>query len=425
MIQCEQTFFFGVEGDFMKDSYDKLKVLANAAKYDVSCSSSGVERKGKGKMGSARDFGICHSWSGDGRCISLLKILMTNKCSYNCLYCVNKSSSDVQRESFEPREIADITMEFYRRNYIEGLFLSSGVEKNPDFTMEKMAKALHILRNEYGFNGYIHAKILPGTSPEIISQIGFLTDRASVNMEVPSKESLSLLAPQKTLPAIIQPMDNIKNKIVENKSLQKFKSKPDRFVSAGMTTQMMIGASTENDFQILKTTDFLYQSFSMKRVYFSAYIPVVSDTNLPALSSPPQLKRENRLYQADWLLRFYQFEADELIDLSNPFLDLDFDPKFAWALRNYELFPMEINRVSFEELLRIPGIGVQSAYKILRARKHNALSYDNLKKMGIVLKRAKYFITCKGRYYGDGILTPDGIKNVLHPKETQSQIAMF
>ena len=409
----------------MKDSFDKLKILTNAAKYDVSCSSSGVERKGKSKLGSARDFGICHSWASDGRCISLLKILLSNKCVYDCVYCVNKCSSDIERASFEPKEIADITMEFYRRNYIEGLFLSSGVEKNPDYTMEKMLKVLEILRNEYQFNGYIHAKILPGTSQEILNKIGFLTDRASVNMEVPSEESLKLLAPQKSLSSILDPMATISNKIIENKYEKKHHSRKEKFIGAGMTTQMMIGASKENDFQILKTTEHLYKDFNMKRVYFSAYIPVISNSLLPALSTTPQLKREHRLYQADWLLRFYQFEADELIDNTNPFLDLDFDPKMSWALRNYDFFPLEINRASFEELLRIPGLGVTSAYKIIRARRHSALKFESLKKMGIVLKRAQYFITCCGKYAGGSVSSPESIVTTLLPKDNNYQIAMF
>lgn len=410
----------------MNQSLKKLRVLADAAKYDVSCSSSGLERKNNNGIGSSRNFGICHSWSADGRCISLLKILLSNRCVYDCTYCVNRCSADTERASFEPEEIAELAIEFYRRNYIEGLFLSSAVEKNPDHTMEKMHKTLQILRHHYQFNGYIHAKVIPGTDTVLINKIGILADRISVNIELPSQESLKLLAPQKQIGAILSPMSQITHKIEENKDLRKNFRRVEKFAAAGQTTQMIIGASKENDYLILNTTQQLYRQFKLKRVYFSAYMPVVSSSLLPAPASPPPLKRENRLYQADWLLRFYHFKAEELIDTDSPFLDLDMDPKMSWALRNIHLFPIEINKASYEELLRIPGIGVQSAYKILRQRRNMAIKYDHLKKMGIVLKRAKYFITCCGKYYGKISIKPDSIKKVLLPqKTTEQQLSLF
>lgn len=400
----------------MNQALEKLKILADAAKYDVSCSSSGLERNNKAGIGNSRSFGICHSWAADGRCISLLKILLSNKCVYNCAYCVNRCSSEVKRASFEPEELASLTIEFYRRNYIEGLFISSAVERTPDNTMEKMLKVLQLLRNQHQFNGYIHAKIIPGTQQLLIDQIGMLADRISVNIELPSENSLQLLAPQKRLADIISPMSHIHNKIEENKSLKKQFKHTHKFAAAGQSTQMIIGASKENDYMILHSAQKMYQHYNLKRVYYSAYMPVVSSSLLPAISSPPPLKRENRLYQADWLLRFYGFKAEELIDTSFPFLDLDMDPKMAWALRNIHKFPMEINKASYEDLLRIPGIGVTSAYKIIAQRRSSAIRYEHLAKMGIVLKRAKYFITCCGKYYGNIALRPDNIKNALIPE---------
>ncbi len=410
----------------MNHSLEKLRILADAAKYDVSCASSGLERKNIKGLGNSRSFGICHSWASDGRCISLLKILLSNKCAYNCIYCVNRCSADTQRASFEPEEIAEITTEFYRRNYIEGLFLSSAVEKSPDNTMEKMVKTLEILRNSYGFNGYIHAKIIPGTNASLIDKIGFLADRISVNIELPSENSLQLLAPQKKLKAILTPMLHINEKIQENRDMRKHFRNVEKFSGAGQSTQMIIGASNENDYLILKSAQYMYQKFHLKRVYYSAYMPVVSSSLLPVPSAPPPLKRENRLYQADWLLRYYFFKADELIDASSPFLDLDFDPKMSWALRNMHLFPMEINRASYEELLRIPGIGVRSAYKIVTQRKNAAIKFEHLHKIGIVVKRAKFFITCCGKYYNNIPFKPEAIRKSLLPERNDGeQLSMW
>jgi len=460
---------------------EKLKILADGAKYDVSCSSSGVDRKNNGKIGNSAAAGICHSWSADGRCISLLKILFTNKCVYDCEYCVNRRSADVARASFEPRELARLTIEFYRRNYIEGLFLSSAVEVSPDYTAERIMNCIKLLRDEYGFGGYIHAKIIPGVSSEIIHQIGLLADRLSINIELPTKESLSLLAPQKKAKNIFTPMKQITQTLTERRQLKgagtMFKNqdiysagklnylepegenltpgdgslvdlagKPltvreprkrgkERFAPAGQTTQMIIGASPESDRQIVKTSEDLYRSFKMKRVYFSAYIPVSDSPLLPTVFTAPPLAREHRLYQADWLLRFYGFTADEILDEKTPFLDLELDPKISWALRNIDKFPMEINKVSLDELLRIPGVGTTSALRIVRQRRMAAIQFDDLKKIGVVVKRARYFITCCGKYSGGKEIAPEYIKNEvlaseqirnrLLPIDDNVQISMF
>ncbi|WP_084146031.1 putative DNA modification/repair radical SAM protein [Anaerovorax odorimutans] len=441
----------------MDNVYEKLKILADSAKYDVSCSTSGVDRKNTGKRGNAVAAGICHSWSSDGRCVSLLKILFTNKCVYDCQYCVNRRTEDVQRASFEPEELAKLTMEFYRRNYIEGLFLSSAVEISPDYTAERMLKCLKLLRFDYGFSGYIHTKIIPGVSQEILHEIGLISDRLSVNIELPSKESLGLLAPQKKVDGIFSPMKQITETLTERGFLRgpgtmfnnevmvkeqgsvipyKSRSKnKELFAPAGQTTQMIIGASAETDRQIVKISQSLYQRFKMKRVYFSAYIPVSDSPLLPNRFTQPPLTREHRLYQADWLLRFYGFTADEIADEKNPFLDLELDPKISWALRNIEKFPIEINTASLEELLRIPGIGTISARRIVRQRKFAAVRFDDLKKIGVVTKRAKFFITCIGRYYGGRdiapdyikkeILSADNIKMNLLPADKNVQISMF
>jgi len=433
----------------MDNTFQKLKILADGAKYDVSCSSSGADRKNNSKIGSAAAAGICHSWSADGRCISLLKILFTNDCVYDCEYCVNRRSADVERASFEPEELAKLTIEFYRRNYIEGLFLSSAVQISPDHTAERILKCLKLLREEYGFAGYIHAKIIPGVSQEIVHQIGLLADRLSINIELPTKESLGLLAPQKKPKNIFAPMKQITQTLAERNLLKgpgnMFKNdlslsttrkrSKEKFAPAGQTTQMIIGATPESDRQIVKTSENLYRTFSMKRVYYSAYIPVTSSPLLPTPFTAPPLARGHRLYQADWLLRFYGFSADEILDEKNPFLDLDMDPKISWALRNIEKFPMEINKASMEELLRIPGIGTTSAMRIVRQRKLAAIRFDDLKKIGVVVKRAKYFITCCGRYYGgkdiapefikNEVLISDKIRNSILPISDNIQISMF
>lgn len=405
----------------------KLSILADAAKYDVSCSSSGVERGNKkNAIGSTRSFGICHSWSADGRCISLLKVLLSNDCVYDCKYCVNRCSADVERASFDPHEIAELTIEFYRRNYIEGLFLSSAVEISPDYTSEKMLKALDILRNTYHFNGYIHAKVIPGSDPVLVSKIGLLADRLSVNIELPSESSLKLLAPQKKIKAIISPMQHISNMVTETQLSKKIYKHAPRFAPAGQSTQMIIGATRESDMAIVKTAEKLYQNFSLKRVYYSAYVPTVSSSLLPAVTTQPPLLREHRLYQADWLLRYYNYTADEIVSETHPFLDLQVDPKASWALRNMHQFPMEINKVSYEQLLRIPGIGVKSAMRIVRQRRIAAVKFNDLSKMGVVIKRAKYFITCCGKYYGNEAIDPGIIRNHLIPAFDESmQLSMF
>lgn len=496
----------------LSEAMRKLTILADSAKYDVSCSSSGADRRNGGKRGSAAVEGICHSWSADGRCISLLKILFSNKCVYDCAYCVNRRSAEAARASFEPRELADLTMEFYRRNYIEGLFLSSAVEVSPDHTAERIREALSILRNEYGFYGYIHAKIIPGVSPQLVERIGYLADRLSVNVEVPTRESLSLLAPQKKPESIFAPMKQITGTMLEQKTLKgagnrfsklryqgtenaavegaqnaaRFQAgdlsylspHPDvladekrttgegglldaaglplavreksggaghykeKFAPAGQTTQMMIGATQESDRQIIKTSEKLYKTFYMKRVYFSAYVPVVQSSILPSVFSAPPLTREHRLYQADWLMRFYGFNADEILDEDHPNFDLEVDPKVDWALRNIHQFPIELNRASMEEILRIPGVGNISAVRIVRQRRMAPVKFEDLKKMGVVVKRAKYFLTCGGKYYGDfdlaperlrgklitpvpGTLSAEAIRRSLVPPEEEVQLSFF
>lgn len=397
---------------------EKLRILAEGAKYDASCSTSGVERKNVGRMGNASCAGICHSWSADGRCISLLKVLMTNRCVYDCEYCVNRRTSDVERASFEPEELADLAMEFYRRNYIEGLFLSAAVEGSPDRTSERMCRCLSLLRNEHGFAGYIHAKIIPGTSTGLIHRIGLLADRISVNVELPSQKSLGTLAPQKKPEGIFLPMRQITDTLADRRKLSGTvetgaRGKKEIFAPAGQTTQMIIGASPETDRQIVKLSEGLYDRYRIKRVYFSAYIPVHQSPLLPSPLTEPPLMREHRLYQADWLLRFYGFSADEILDEGNPYLDPYLDPKIVWAIRHPERFPVEINKASLEELLRIPGIGTLSARRIVRQRRYAAVHYDDLKKIGVVVKRARHFILCCGRYYGDGTQEPEPLRQLL------------
>ncbi|GKX30169.1 putative DNA modification/repair radical SAM protein [Vallitalea longa] len=408
-----------------KNIIEKLQILADAAKYDVSCASSGVNKKNTGKIGSSQASGICHTWASDGRCVSLLKILLSNDCAYDCEYCVNRLSNDVRRASFTPEEVAELTIEFYRRNYIEGLFLSSAVEKNPNHTMEKIVKTLLILRNQYGFSGYIHVKAIPGADKILIHQAGELADRMSVNIELPTEAGLKLLAPQKTMKKLFLPMDQIKQEIGRSKyELARYRHAKS-FVPAGQSTQMIVGATKESDMDMINITDQLYKKFSLKRVYFSAYVPVNQGGNLPAISSTtaPML-REHRLYQADWLLRFYKFKANELLDQSNPNFDKDFDPKMMWALRNIKEFPKEINKVSVNELLRIPGIGMISARRILKQRKIRNITFDDLKKMGVVVKRARFFITCGGKYYGEKNLDPENIKNILNPVPPYEQLSL-
>jgi len=380
------------------DILEKLTVLADAAKYDVACTSSGVDRAGApGSIGNAAACGICHSFSADGRCIALLKVLLSNACAYDCSYCVNRKSNDIRRATFEPHELAELMIQFYRRNYIEGLFLSSAVVRNPDYTCEQMIEVISLIRNEYRFRGYIHVKAIPGTDERLLTALGLLVDRMSINLELPSNNSLQLLAPEKSRESILGPMGMIKNGIHENRTdLVKYKRTP-KFVPAGQSTQMIIGATPETDYQIINLSAALYKKYELKRVFYSAYMPVLNDRNLPAVDSKPQLLREHRLYQADWLLRFYKFEATELLNEKNPNFNLLIDPKCNWALNHYDYFPVEINTAPYETLLRVPGLGVIGSKKILRARRSGTLDFPDLKKMNIVLKRAQYFITCRGK----------------------------
>lgn len=502
------------------DIYEKLEILADSAKFDVSCSTSGTARANNGRIGNAVQEGICHAWSADGRCVSLLKVLFSNKCVYDCKYCVNRRSAECRRASFEPEEIARLTIEFYRRNYIEGLFLSSAVEGSPDHTTERMLKALRILRYDYGFAGYIHAKVIPGTSQELVEQIGFIADRLSVNIELPTEESLKLLAPQKKAGAIFRPMKQITNTLIERGGLtgpgtmfngqrlntdehyikgggarldsapaggsfgrvsggtgsltpmpkqernetagggkvparsadfgglaEPGKSAPkspasaesrkarvpaaggrgskEVFAPAGQTTQMIIGASGETDRRILRLSEDLYRTFKMKRVFFSAYVAVSDDPALPAAHTAPPLAREHRMYQADWLLRFYGFRADEILDEKHPYLDPELDPKVSWALRNIQKFPIEVNKATLDELLRIPGIGAVSARRIVSQRRFAAVKYEDLKRMGVALKRAKYFLTCSGKYYGTARFEPEDIRGDMLGIGKEEQLSMF
>lgn len=397
------------------DTTAKLALLADAAKYDVACTSSGIDRDARmGALGNATAAGICHSFSADGRCITLLKVLFTNVCVFDCAYCASRCSNDVPRASFRPRELADLTMEFYRRNYIEGLFLSSGVLKSPDYTTERIIECLRILREEYGFRGYIHAKAVPGTSSDLLAALGLLADRISVNMELPSSESLALLCPNKTRDSIVAPMCQIREGIAEDRDTRALmrrdacymaQRRPARktraFAPAGQSTQMIIGATPETDFQILNLSSSLYKTMHMKRVFFSAYLSVNEDGRLPQ-GNAVQLDREHRLYQADWLMRFYKFDAAELIDEDQPFLATDIDPKANWAINHLDRFPIEVNIAPYEELLRVPGIGVRGAKAIVGARRATALGEAELRKLGVAYKRARFFITCRGRYQGHG-----------------------
>lgn len=400
--------------------YEKLNILSDAAKYDVSCSSSGVERRGDGTgMGNCRKAGICHSFSSDGRCISLLKILFTNECIYDCKYCINRSSNDVVRTSFTPEEVCTLTMEFYRRNYIEGLFLSSGILKSPDYTMELIYAALYRLRYVCNFQGYIHVKAIPGADERLIRMTGFLADRMSVNMELPTAESLRLLAPHKSRKNILAPMRFVQEEMKENRQeIMLYRSAP-RFVPAGQSTQMIIGATPETDYQILRVTEDLYKKFDLKRVFFSAFVPVNEDRDLPSIREQgPPLLREHRLYQADWLLRFYHFGAEELLDEENQNFNVYLDPKCCWALRHLDSFPVEINRADYYTLLRVPGIGYKSAGRIVKARRWGCIGFEDLKKMGVVLKRALYFITCSGKMMYPVKMDEDAItRNLLNTKE--------
>lgn len=394
---------------------EKLSILAESAKYDASCSSSGSNRKNEGGMGNGHISGICHSFTSDGRCVSLLKILMTNACMYDCKYCINRKSNNIKRAILTSEEIANLTINFYKRNYIEGLFLSSAIIKDADYTMKLMIEAIYLLRKEYKFNGYIHTKCIPGSSKYLIDELGKLSDRMSANIELPSNNNLKLLAPDKKSNNIFGAMSEIKNERENNR----------KFVPAGQSTQMIIGASDDSDYQIINLTEGLYNKFDLKRVYYSAYVPVNVDRNLPAIKTPP-LKRENRLYQADWLLRFYGFKANELLTPNNPNFNLLIDPKANYALNNIDNYPIEINTADYKDILRVPGIGVTSAKRIMMTRKVAHLDFDTLKRIGVVLKRAKYFITCDGKYYSKtGVFKKDIIYRQILLEGNIKQLSLF
>ena len=411
---------------------DKLEILADAAKYDAACTSSGLDRAGRpGTIGSTTLAGCCHSVSADGRCISLLKVLMTNVCAYDCQYCVNRRSNDLPRAAFTPRELCELTMGFYRRNYIEGLFLSSAVLVSPDYTTERMIEALRLLREEYRFGGYIHAKAIPGADPRLTYRLGLLADRMSVNIELPSAGSLALLAPDKKKENIFAPMEQIRDGISLASRERKLCRHAPRFAPAGQSTQMIVGATPESDRQILTLTQGLYDKYHLKRVFYSAYMPVSNSPLLPAPQNfQPPLLREHRLYQADWLLRFYHFRAEELLDEEAPNLDPRLDPKCTWALRHLEFFPVEVNRADYEALLRVPGVGVRSARRILAARRVGPLTFEGLKRLGVVLKRAQYFLTCSGKPLTGLRVQEDGLLRHLAaldaPREpVMEQLSLF
>ena len=417
------------------DVLEKLSILTDAAKYDAACTSSGGSRGfQKGHIGntSSSVAGCCHSFSADGRCVTLLKVLMTNRCVYDCKYCVNRRSNDTRRAIFTPEELADLTINFYRRNYIEGLFLSSGVYRSPDYTTELMIKALRLLRQTHRFNGYIHAKAIPGTSPELVEQLGLLADRLSVNIELPSEQGLRTLAPDKTKNAILTPMRQIQARNQQNKEeLVKYRHAP-KFAPAGQSTQLIVGATADSDFHILRLTQGLYDRYRLKRVFYSAYVPVVEHALLPAKDVKPPLLREHRLYQADWLLRFYGFRAEELLDEAHPDFDPRVDPKCSWALVHPDFFPVEVNTADYETLLRIPGVGVTSAKRILAARRAGPLHIENLHRLGVVMKRAQYFLTASGRM-ADGLrFTQDSLlrnlvalERPLLPQPEPEQLSLF
>ena len=395
----------------------KLSILSDAAKYDVSCSSSGSNRKNTTNgIGQAHNSGICHSWSEDGRCISLLKILLTNKCIYSCEYCINRKENNVERAEFTPEEVADLTINFYKRNYIEGLFLSSGVVKSPDYTMIKLIRVAEILRNEKKFNGYIHMKAIPGASEELIERLGRLIDRMSINIELPTKSSLKMLAPQKTYESIEKPMSFINESIMQYKIDRKTIRKTPLFLPAGQSTQMIVGAAGESDLTIINKASSLYEDYKLKRVFYSGFVPVIKSKYTEKIKKVPML-REHRLYQADWLMRFYKFKSNEILNEQNPFFDLTLDPKAFWAVQNVANFPIEINRASYDELLRVPGFGPTYAMRIINARKFANLSFDDLTSLKISLKKAKNFILVNGVYRGQKYNTQDDLLEILRMQE--------
>lgn len=414
---CEYLFYYKIRiGDVM-ELKRKLSILSDAAKYDVSCSSSGSNRKNTlNGIGQAHNSGICHSWSEDGRCISLLKILLTNKCIYSCEYCINRKENNVERAEFTPEEVADLTINFYKRNYIEGLFLSSGVVKSPDYTMIKLIRVAEILRNEKKFNGYIHMKAIPGASEELIERLGKLIDRMSINIELPTKSSLKMLAPQKTYESIEKPMSFINESITQYKIDKKTIRKTPLFLPAGQSTQMIVGAAGESDLTIINKASSLYEDYKLKRVFYSGFVPVIKSKYTEKIKKVPML-REHRLYQADWLMRFYKFKSNEILNEKNPFFDLTLDPKAFWAVQNVANFPIEINRASYEELLRVPGFGPTYAMRIINARKFANLSFDDLTSLKISLKKAKNFILVNGVYRGQKYNTQEDLLEILRMQE--------
>ena len=393
---------------------EKLNILADAAKYDVSCSSSGSNRTNKNKgLGDASASGICHTYTEDGRCVSLLKILLTNHCIFDCAYCVTRKSNDIKRAAFKVQEVVDLTMNFYRRNYIEGLFLSSGIFKSADYTMERLVAVAKKLRLEENFNGYIHLKSIPGASDELMREAGLYADRLSVNIEIPTEKGLKLLAPDKNRADFIKPMEKVKNEIIQYKSEKKIIRSTPEYAPAGQSTQMIVGASGENDMQIMYTSNYFYKNFNLKRVYYSGYVPISYDTRLPQIGTPVPMLRENRLYQTDWLLRFYGFNIEEILNEQNQSLDLDIDPKLGWALRNMHEFPVDINKADKRMLARIPGLGMKSVFKILNARRYRQLNWDHLKSIGVAFNRAQYFMVCASNQFEKRDLTPEKIKGLI------------
>jgi putative DNA modification/repair radical SAM protein len=411
---------------------EKLNILADAAKYDVSCASSGSKRKNENKgLGNASN-GICHSYTEDGRCVSLLKILLTNHCIFDCAYCVSRKSNDIKRAAFTVQEVVDLTINFYRRNYIEGLFLSSGIFKDADYTMERLVRIAKKLRTEHNFNGYIHLKSIPGASDELMNEAGLYADRLSINLEMPTEAGLKLLAPDKNQTDMIKPMGYLKNAIIQHNEEKKLFKKAPIFAPAGQSTQVIIGATPENDSQVLQSANYFYKNFNLKRVYYSGYVPVLADKRLPALNTSVPMVRENRLYQADWLMRFYGFHVNEIVNTQQPHLDLDIDPKLGWAIRNMQAFPIDVNKADLQMILRVPGIGLLSAQKIVSARIFGKLNWDQLKKMGVSINRAKYFITCKSSEFERRDLTGNNIKQFIlaasqskYLKNAQTQLNLF
>ncbi|WP_352337990.1 putative DNA modification/repair radical SAM protein [Psychrobacter sp. 16-MNA-CIBAN-0192] len=411
----------------------KLNILADAAKYDVSCSSSGSTRKNQGgALGHGEKSGICHSYTEDGRCVSLLKILLTNHCIYDCAYCTSRKSNDTPRAAFSVEEVVELTMQFYRRNYIEGLFLSSGIFKNGDYTMERLVEVAKILRTRERFNGYIHLKTIPGASKELLIEAGLYADRLSANIEIPTKSGLALLAPEKSHEQLKMPMQMVSEQIITFRDSQKTHKKAPKFTPAGQTSQMIVGASNETDLQVIQLSSHFYKEYALKRVYYSGYVPMLSDSRLPAIGTPVPMVRENRLYQADWLMRFYGFDANEIVEPESPFLDLDCDPKLAWAIRHREHFPVNIQTAPYAMIVRIPGIGTKTAKKMIKARKFHNLTLEHLKKMGAAVNRAKYFMAMTGKNEHLAHLTRDNFRQyVLAQTQTKfkdqrdGQLALF